>query len=82
MKATSQVLILMTQTLNSVQTSGRAVWFSAAPPLYPLSRSFFFRKHTGSVHSLCFLYSCVLAFQLLKQTTDFFFNLGVDFVPL
>ena len=37
MKATSQVLILMTQTLNFVQTAGRTVWFRTALPLYPLS---------------------------------------------
>jgi len=72
MKASSQVLILMTQTLNFVQTAGRTLWFRAALPLYPLNRSFFFTKHTENVHSLCFLFPYVLAFQLLQRTTDFF----------
>jgi len=73
MKATSQVLILMTHTLNFVQTAGRTVRFRAAVPLYPISRSFFFRKHTESVYSLCFLCSCVLA--TLATNDRFFQNL-------
>lgn len=76
MKATSQVPILMTQTLNFVQTAWRTVWFRSAIPLYALKSKFLFPGNSASVHSLCFLCSCVLAFQLLQQTTDFILKLG------
>jgi len=76
MKATSQVLILMTQTLNFVQTAGRTVWFRAALPLYPLSRSFFFRKHWECAFVVLFVFMCPRISTLATNDRFFFFKLG------